>query len=96
MDLHQPLKSQYSYKYCIYLLTTKQANYESFFQKTQQHNAVHVLINLITISNTYGEQDLYLKPQNLTCLHFFQKILNCIFHFNKEITSDFEIQILFF
>ena len=59
------------------LLTAKQANYKSYFQKTKT-------------------QDLHLKSESLTCLHFFQIVLNCIIcHLNKEILIDFEIKIFF-
>ena len=35
------------------------------------------------------KQDLYLKSQNLTSLHFFQTFLNCIIsHINKEYWNE--------
>ena len=78
-----------------YLLTRKQANNKSFFQKAQEHNAGHLLSILMIINNTCWEQELYLKSQNPTSLTFFHIILNCItFHFNKEISSDFKIKIV--
>ena len=36
-----------------YLITTKQSNNKSVFQKTQKHISVHVLSNLMIINNTY-------------------------------------------
>ena len=56
-----------------------------------------MLSNLMIKNNTYWEQDLYLKSQNPTCLHFFSnnsELYNISFY--KDISSDFEIKSLFF
>ena len=46
MNLHQPLESQYSHKYRIFINNKTS-------EKPQKHNAVRVLIDLMIINNIF-------------------------------------------
>ena len=57
---------------------------------------MHVLSNHMILNNTLRARSISkISKSNLPT--FFQIILNCItFHFSKEVSRDFEIEILYF